>query len=354
MFNLLTNPKSMVKTLINYQMYIIIGILIFPIFAFIIYFAKNMIDRAKFVRALHNMKKPLMERINSIETIYELKEEKEEINLIIHDIKNDIGNLKKEIQGTQQMLELDRIDQIEKEIGMFYEKMKNPQSTEQQQISTPQETVIVKETPQQVYQNAVIQQQNYQTQAQHQQNSLQKEQARIMNQNISKFLIVYKEKDNVINEKNRIINEKNKSIYILQQKLNEAEARIKNFLAEQKNDRNKDLIIEEKNKSLHILQQRLQEVESKFKNIALLHKSITEKEQIKDTIIEEKNLFIAKLQDKLSDIESKLQNITNVNEDNKEKLLNKKLFDIDEKIQAEKRKNRIFIIIFLLFLLVGI
>lgn len=314
-----------------------------------------MIDRAKFVRALHNMKKPLMERINSVEIIYELKEEKEEINMIIHDIKHDIEGLKQEINGTQEMLELDKIDQIEKEISMFYEKMKNPQSTQQREtIPVNQETVIVQETPQQVYQNAVIQQQTYQLQAQQQENSLQKEQAKVMNQNISKFLIVYKEKDKVIDEKSRIINEKNKSIYILQQKLNEAEVRIKNFLAQQKNDKNKDSIIEEKTKSINILQQRLQEVENKFKNIALLHKSITEKEQIKDSIIEEKNLFIAKLQDKLSDIEGKLQSITSVNEDNKERILNKKLFDIDEKIQAEKRKNWIFIILFLLFLLVGI
>ena len=69
----------MLKTLIQYQMYIIIGILVFPIFAFIIYFIKNLIDRAKFVRTLHDMKQPLMERINNIEIIYEIKEEKEEL-----------------------------------------------------------------------------------------------------------------------------------------------------------------------------------------------------------------------------------------------------------------------------------
>jgi len=47
-------------------------------------------------------------------------------------------------------------------------------------------------------------------------------------------------------------------------------------------------------------------------------------------------------------------NLTTINEDNKEKLLSKKLTDIDEKIQAEKKKNRIFIILFILFLLLGI
>lgn len=93
----------MLKTLIQYQMYIIIGILVFPIFAFIIYFAKNLLDRAKFVRTLHSMKKPLMERINNVETIYEMKEQQEEINMIIYDIKNDIDTLKKDISISQEM-----------------------------------------------------------------------------------------------------------------------------------------------------------------------------------------------------------------------------------------------------------
>ena len=330
-------------------MYIIIGILVFPIFAFIIYFAKNLIDRARFVRTLHNMKKPLMERINSVEVIYEIKEKKEEMNMIIHDIKNSIDSLKQEISISQEMGELNKIDQIEKEITMFYEKMQQPQET----VSS-QETVVVQETPQQVYQKAVLQQQAYQLQANQQQTTLHKEQVKVMNQNISKFLIVYKEKDRVIDEKSRAIDEKNKSIYILQQKLNDAEGRIKKFIAEQQNDKNKDRMIEDKTKSINILQQRLQEVENKFGKIALLHKSITEKEQIKDSIIEEKNMFISKLQDKLNEIEGKLQSMAMVNEDNKERILNKKLCDIDEKIQAEKRKNRIFITLFILFLLVGI
>ena len=337
----------MLKTLIQYQMYIIIGILIFPIFAFIIYFAKNLLDRARFVRTLHNMKKPLMERINRVEAIYEIKEQKEEMNMIISDIKNDINVLKQEIHISKEIGELDKIDQIEKEISLFYEKMHNTEPEQKEQ------TVIVHETPQQIYQQAIIQQQTYQIQANQKETTLHKEQARVMNQNISKFLIVFREKDQVIDERNKAIDEKNKSIYILQQKLNEAENRIKKFIAEQQKDSNKDNIIEEKTKSIHILEQRLQEVENKFKKIALLHQSITEKEKIKDTIIEEKNTFIRNLQEKLSEIEGKLESIVVINEDNKEKFLNKKLWEIDEKIQAERKKNRIFIILLILFLLVG-
>lgn len=347
----------MLKTLIHYQIYIIIGILVFPIFAFIIYFAKKMLDRIRFVRALHNMKKPIMERINSIESIYETKEKKEEMNIIIHTIKQDIEDLKQEIQKGQEASELEKIDQIEQEITSFYERMQNPQKTEEHKqtpIPTIPETVIVKETPQHIYQQAVIQKQAYELQTKQQQTSLHKEQIRIMNENISKFLIVYREKDKTIEEKNKALDEKNKSIYILQQKLNEAEHKLKKYIAEHQDDKSKDAIIEEKMKTINVLQQRLQEMENKFRKIALLHKSITEKEQIKDNIIEEKNRFIANLQFKLSEIEGKLQNMVTINEENKDKFLNKKLFDIDEKIQTEKKKTWIFIILFILFLLVGI
>lgn len=345
----------MLKTLIHYQMYIIIGILVFPILAFIIYFTKSLIDRARFVRTLHNMKKPLMERINNIETIYEIKEKKEEMNVIIEDIKSDIDVLKQEIHTSQETLELKKIDQIEKEITTFYEKMHNPKKPEDTpSVSIHQEPVIVKQTPQDIYDKAVIQKQAYQLQANQQQTSLHKEQIKVMNENISKFLIVYREKDKIIEDKNKAIDEKNKSIYILQQKLIEAEQRLKKIIAEHEGDKSKDKIIEEKMMTITTLQQRVQEVENKFRKIALLHKSITEKEQIKDTMIEEKNKFIVNLQYKLNDIEGKLQNMVAINEENKERFLDKKLLNIDKQIQTEKKKNRIFIILFILFLLVSI
>lgn len=332
----------MLKTLIHYQLYIIIGILVFPIFAFIIYFAKKLIDRARFVRALHNMKKPLMERINSIETIYETKEKNAEINMIINQIKNDIDILKQDIYISQDGFQLEKIDQIEKEIHMFYENMQGPETADQG-AQTGQIPVHNNSKPTtQIFQNTAAQQQPTAAAT------------KISNENFSKFLVVYREKDKVIEEKNRLLNEKNKSIYVLQQKLTEAEQKLKQYINQEKNNQNKDKIIEEKIQFIHTLQQRLQEVENKFRKIALLHKSITEKEQIKDQIIEEKNQFIMSLQKKLSDIEQKLQNMATINEDNKEKFLNRKLSDIDQKIQAEKRKTRIFIALFILFLLVGI
>ncbi len=335
----------MLETLIYYQLYIIIGILVFLVFAFIIYFTKSLIDRARFVKTLNNMRKPLMERINSIDVIYEVKEKKEEINMIINQIKNDIDLLKQDIYVSQDVFQLEKIEQIDKEISMFYEKMQAKQSGEE--IPTPQyQTVQPQQITEVVYQQAVQQIQ------QPQESQVATATPKIMNENFSKFLVVYREKDKVIEERNKMINEKNKSLYILQQKLTESETRLKQFIIEDKNNKNKDKIIEEKIHLINILQLRLQEVENKFKKVALLHKSITEKEQIIDQIIDEKNKFITSLQSKLSEIETKLHNMMTINENTKEKMLDRKLSDIDRQIKEEKRTNWIFIIMFILFLLV--
>lgn len=81
---------------------------------------------------------------------------------------------------------------------------------------------------------------------------------------------------------------------------------------------------------------------------------MTEREQMKDVIIDEKNRFIANLQNKFDEIENKLQSMVTINEENKERFLDKKLVDIDEKIQTEKKKNLILMVLFILFLLLGI
>lgn len=138
----------MVKAMISYQIYIIIGIVIFPIFAFIIYFTKNLIDRAKFVKTLHDMKNPLIEKINSAEVMYETEEKKQEINSIVHAIKNDVISLRQEIDYSQKTNQLQNIDQIEKDIAIFYENMNTPPTTmtKESYIST-----------QQIYQQALAQ-----------------------------------------------------------------------------------------------------------------------------------------------------------------------------------------------------
>lgn len=293
------------------------------------------------------MKKPLMERINNVETIYEMKEKQAEMNMLINEIKWSISILKQDIGISQETLEIGKFDQIEKEITMFYTEMQNIEEKMQRWTAPINEEPTREESSaQNIYDNAIIHQRNYELQENSQRTDLQKEQVRVMNANISKFLLVYREKD-------KAIEEKNKSIYILQKKLNEAEQRIKRFIIEHENNKDKDNLIEAKTKIIATLQERLQEVENKFRKIALLHKNITEKETIKDTMIEEKNKFILSLQDKLNEIERKLQNMTNINENNKEIILNKKLSDIDQKIQSEKKKTWVFVLLFILFLLVS-
>ena len=120
----------MLKTLINYQLYILIGILVFPIFAFIIYIIKSLIERAKFIKTLDSIKKPLLERINHIDTAYKIYDKKEEISNILQDIKKDVTILKQEISVNQQKKELQQINNIEKEVNTFY---KNIQEKEKKQ-----------------------------------------------------------------------------------------------------------------------------------------------------------------------------------------------------------------------------
>lgn len=309
----------MVKTLIHYQIYIILGILTFPFFAFIIYSIKQLIDKAKFVKALQNMKKPLIEKINTLETTVEetqeTQEKRQEIRNIMHQISQDIDKLKQEVYISQNGFQLTQINTVEEEIHTAYKKIQTPQ-TQQTPSQTPQ-------TP-------------------------QTNTPKINNENISKFLVVYREKDKIIEEKNKAIYEKNKSIYILQQKLTEAENQLKQHIKQAQNDKDKDKIIQEKTQIINTLEQRIQEVENKFKKIALLHKSIAEKEQIKDNIIEEKNKYITHLQKKVQEIEEKFAYLQKNNEESKEHLLQRKLSDIDKKIQAEKAKTRIFISLVLL------
>jgi len=305
----------MIKTIINYQMYIIIGILIFPIFACIIYFTKSLLDRAKFVRTLHNMKKPLMERINNPEAFYEKKKKKEAIGTIIFDIRNDIENLKQEITTAQKVhTEIKKIQQIEDDINIFYQNMQ----------ATKREEATSKESVEDIYKEAYRQQlekQNTNTQ----QSDIQKQQAKIMNENIQKFLFVYKEKNKLLDEKERALDEKNKSIYILQQKLTEAEENIKKLANEEKNYPDKDKIIAAKTKIITILEEKLEEVAEKYKKILFLYKAHQEREKQKNETIEEKNEFILGLQSKIAGIEKKLEEMISINDHGKENFFHKKI-----------------------------
>ena len=112
--------------------------------------------------------------------------------------------MKQEITISQEKRELEKKNQREKEIHTYYEAI----TIEKKAREMAKEIL-------------------YQWQVAQEGNLLQREQVRIMNQNINKFLIVYKEKDKMIEERNKAIEEKNISIYILQQKINELEQNIK-------------------------------------------------------------------------------------------------------------------------------
>jgi len=127
-----------------------------------------------------------------------------------------------------------------------------------------------------------------------------------MNENISKFIRICRERDVII--------------------------------------KNQKYTIEEKNKAIIQFQQKIQEVEHKYKRAILLYKNTTEKEQIKKNIIGEKNIHINNLQYKLNDIEKRYNDAI----DNKEQMRE------NEILTREKNKNRMLSILLMSLLIMGI
>lgn len=80
----------------EYQVYIFMGICSIPILIYIIYFTRKLIERTKIIQGLNYTKKPLLEKINTIET--------EEVRMIIENIKRDISTIKEEITTSQEKI----------------------------------------------------------------------------------------------------------------------------------------------------------------------------------------------------------------------------------------------------------
>lgn len=167
----------MIKTLIHYQIYIIIGILVFPVFAFLIYSIKNIVERSRFIRTLHTMRQPLIDSINAGAIFSENQEQNKEIDLLIQSIKNDIAALKNDIQ----------------------------------EIQLPN-TSVKPQTAEEIYAEAIMQKRIYEEEMRQQHTSLQQKQIQVMKENINKFLVVYKEKDQIIQNKEKLIAEQNATI----------------------------------------------------------------------------------------------------------------------------------------------
>ena len=292
------------------------------------------------------MKAPLMERINNPEKFSTNtdKEKHQDISIMIFEIKNDIENLKKDITLSQQIeTESKKIQQIEDDIQSFYLQMQTPDTQEETN----------KENIEDIYKEAIKQKETY-SNIDHQKTELQKHQAKIMNENIHKFIFVYQEKNKLLEEKDKAITEKNTSIYVLQKKLTEAEQKLKLLSIEEKNIQEKDNTIAAKSKIIQLLEQKLDEVAEKYTKVLSLYKEQREKEQNIYEKIQQKNEYITTLHDKIREIEAKFEKLTTTKEESKEKFLHKKLWDIDKKITKEKRKNRIYIFLYICILGLGI
>ena len=186
----------MTRNDINYQVYVAIGICIILFLVCLIYFTKKFIEKSKTIKTLKQTKKWLMDKFNIEKT--------RDVRMTIEKIKNDINVMRQEITISQEKRKLEKKNQIEKQINTYYEQ------------------IVIEKRAREMAKEIV-----YQWKINRNDNLLHREQVRIMNQNINKFLIVYKEKDKMIEERNRAIEEKNTSIDILQQKITELEGKMK-------------------------------------------------------------------------------------------------------------------------------
>ena len=179
----------MTRNDINYQVYVAIGICIILFLVCLIYFTKKFIEKSKTIKTLKQTKKWLMDKFNIEKT--------RDVRMTIEKIKNDINVMRQEITISQEKRKLEKKNQIEKQINTYYEQ------------------IVIEKRAREMAKEIV-----YQWKINRNDNLLHREQVRIMNQNINKFLIVYKEKD-------KMIEERNTSIDILQQKITELEGKMK-------------------------------------------------------------------------------------------------------------------------------
>ena len=186
----------MTRNDINYQVYVAIGICIILFLVCLIYFTKKFIEKSKTIKTLKQTKKWVMDKFNIEKT--------RDVRMTIEKIKNDINVMRQEITISQEKRKLEKKNQIEKQINTYYEQ------------------IVIEKRAREMAKEIV-----YQWKINRNDNLLHREQVRIMNQTINKFLIVYKEKDKMIEERNRAIEEKNTSIDILQQKITELEGKMK-------------------------------------------------------------------------------------------------------------------------------
>lgn len=159
-----------------------------------------------------------------------------------------------------------------------------------------------------------------------------------INEDMEKFLVVYKQKDKEIYYKARTIEEKNRTIYLLQNQIQTLQQKLVYQEQQQHNQQQQEDLIRQQKETITQLRQRIVELENKFKNVVLLHKSITEKEQLHQKIIEEKNAYIIALQNKLHTIE---EQFTTYKENN----IDERFVHLQKQIESSKDKQWIIIVL---------
>lgn len=210
----------MISVIIEYQMYSI-GICSIAILVGFVYFAKNLIHRGKQIKELHKTRTSIRERINKGEIMYE----KNKTHTYIDEIAHTIELMEKEI-GTSQT-----------------KKVPEDIHSSEENVVTREENTTEEETRNQT--------RTFYPQTSQEDDILHTEQIRIMNKNISKFLLVYREKDAIIANKTKaisilqqIIGEKNICIDTIGYKLKTIEQNILKMIEEM--PKNKDKTLNEK------------------------------------------------------------------------------------------------------------
>jgi hypothetical protein len=172
-----------------------------PIFIGIIYITQIINTRKK----ENTYKQVDKMQINNADMLLVTKGAINQIKMMIENIKNDMHIWRQETSQTMDTIDPYERYKIEDDINTFYEQ----KSTRQKVVWNPNDTLSQEEL-------------------------LHREQIRIMNNNISKFLFIYREKQ-------RIIDEKNRSIHLLQQRLNEIENTYKEMINTKENEQENDI-----------------------------------------------------------------------------------------------------------------
>lgn len=191
----------MIEMLGQYKRLIISGMMFIPSFLYMMYATIYLLEKKKIVKKLMQMRKPLMERIN--------------------------GTIDSQERGEMEEYMVDTIEKIRDEIHAIRQEIHEPKEMRKREtVSYEREYNAIKDME--------WWQTFYPSYEENNEKILHREQVRIMNQNITKFIAIYRDRQNTINQKDKIIQE-------LQQRVKEAEYGLQMERYEQENKNIDDL-----------------------------------------------------------------------------------------------------------------